>query len=73
MSKIENLYGCRCTWCNATNNREIAYNAEDYKPGIMIYIDPRDDTAFVCSECAQSVGDALSEFEEFIVEEKDEV
>jgi hypothetical protein len=62
-------YGRRCTWCNCTNNRALAYREEDYRPSVTLVIDPRDVTAIICSDCSDSVFDALSEFEEYEVNE----
>lgn len=53
----------RCTWCNQTSYKAIAYHPEDYNPAIAISIDPRDETAMICSECADAVFDAVFELQ----------
>ncbi len=66
---IVNFYTHRCSWCNGTNDESFAFFIEDYKPHITMTFDPRERGVIICSECSDSVFDALSEFEVFEVDE----
>lgn len=59
---IHNEYLRRCNCCNGTPIYEIANTPEDYKPRISLSVDPRDDSAVICNECADDIFDAVSEF-----------
>jgi hypothetical protein len=52
----------RCSYCNRTNSPEIATHPGDYNGRLSMTIDPRDETAIICSDCADSVMESQAEF-----------
>lgn len=60
---MDEIY-CRCSYCNTVSSPEIMFYPEQYKPKIMITVDPQDSTKMICEECLSVVRDALYEFED---------